>query len=80
MEIHENLHRFADYYKWEQLKHTPYNYARKGLVRHLLSHKITESKNPVLQYMLRFYEISVIYFFKAADILKNFHNFNWKNR
>ena len=80
MKIRENGHRFSDNYKWEDLKNQPYNYAKDGLVRHLISHKITESDNTLLQYILHFYENSIIYSFKAADILKNFKNFNWKNR
>ena len=79
MEIRENGHRFTNNYKWEDLKHQPYQYAQKGLIKHLLSHKITETKNPVLRFVLDFYEYCIVYFFKSADILKNFHNFNWKN-
>ena len=79
MKIHENGHRFANDYKWETLKNQPYAYAQEGLIKHLLSHKLTESKNPFLQYVLKYYEYSLIYLFKSADILKNFHNFNWKN-
>lgn len=79
MTINENGHRFVNNYKWEELKNQPYNYAQNGLIKHLLSHKIVESKNPILQYILSFYENSIIYFFKSVDILKNFHNFNWKN-
>jgi len=80
MKIKENGHRFSDYYLWEDLKNQPYNYEKQGLIRHLLSHKIVESKNKLLQYVLRYYEYSIVYYFKAADILKNFKNFNWKNR
>jgi hypothetical protein len=79
MEIHENGYRFRNNYKWEDLKNQPYNYAQEGLVKHLLSHKIIESKNKVLQFILKYYEGSIIYFFKAADYLKNFKNYNWKN-
>jgi hypothetical protein len=79
MEIRENGHRFTNNYKWEDLKHQPYEYAQKGLLKHLLSHKITETKHPVLRFVLDFYEYCIVYFFKSADILKNFHNFNWKN-
>lgn len=79
MEIRENGHRFANNYKWEELKHQPYNYSREGLVKHILSHKIVETKNSLLKFVLEYYESSLVYFFKAADYLKNFHNFNWKN-
>lgn len=79
MEIRENGHRFENNYKWEDLKNQPYNYAREGLVKHLLSHKITDSTNPIIKYILKYYETCIIYFFKSADYLKNFHNFNWKS-
>ena len=79
MQIQENGHRFLNNYKWEELKHQPYNYAREGLIKYLISHKIVETNNPVLKFVLDYYESSIVYFFKAADILKNFHNFNWKN-
>ena len=79
MEIKENGHRFVNNYKWEELKNQPYAYAQEGLIKHLLSHKIVESKNPLLKFVLDYYESSLVYFLKAADSLKNFHNFNWKN-
>lgn len=79
MEIRQNGYRYTNNFKWETKKNQPYQYAQEGLIKHLLSHKITETNNPVLRFMLKYYESSIIYFFKAADILKNFHNFNWKN-
>jgi hypothetical protein len=79
MKINENQHRFSNKHLWENLKNQPYEYAQKGLLKHLISHKIYESKNPVLQYMLRYIEFSLVYIFKSADYLKNFHNFNWRN-
>lgn len=79
MEIKENGHRNANNYKWETLKNQPYEYAQKGLINKLLSHKIVKTTNPILKFVLDYFEYSIIYFFKSADILKNFHNFNWKN-
>lgn len=80
MIIKENGHRFSDNYKWEDLKNQPYNYEKHGLINHILSNKIVNSNNKFLQFILKYYEFSIIYYFKAADILKNFKNFNWKNR
>lgn len=79
MVINENRHRFLNNYKWEELKTQPYDYVNNGLVRHLLSNKMINSKNPILKYILSVYEASIIYMLKTVDILKNFHNYNWKN-
>lgn len=80
MEIHENGYRFNEYYKWEDVKNQPYNYARDGLIKKLLSSHIVNTKNKILKYILSYFEYSLIYMMKTADILKNFKNFNWKNR
>ena len=80
MQINENGHRFANYYKWEDLKNQPYNYAQKGIVKYLLSSRIVESKNKFLKFVLSFYEYCIIYMMKSVDYIKHFKNFNWKNR
>lgn len=79
MTINENGHRFFNNYKWEDLKNQPYDYAKHGLIKHLLSNKLLNTKNPILKYILTVYETSIIYMLKSVDILKNFHNYNWKN-
>lgn len=79
MNIEENNARFANYYKWETRLHEPYNYLRNGLVKHLLSPRIVESKNSFLQSVLSIYETSIEYVLKSIDYVKNFKNYNWKN-
>lgn len=79
MKIFENGHRFINNYKWETLKNQPYNYSRDGLLKHIVSHKITESNNKILQQILYYFEYSLVYMLRAADNLKNFKNYNWKN-
>jgi hypothetical protein len=79
MQIHENGNRFYNYYKWENKKHCPYDYAKQGLLKNLISSKIVESKNSFLQTILSFVERCLAYMLKSVDYVKNFHNYNWKN-
>lgn len=76
----ENGTRFKYYDNWEVTKNTPYNYSKNGLLKHLLSPIITNSKNQFLQYILYYYEESIIYVLKYIDRLKHFKNYHWKNR
>ena len=80
MEHYVNGHRFENDYKWEHKLDQPYDYAKHGLIKHLLSHKIIESKNKILQNLLQYYEKTFVFLMKYVDILKNFKNPHWKNR
>lgn len=80
MEYRENGTRFRDYHLWEDRKHSSYDYERNGLVKYILSNKIVNSENPVLKFILNYYEKSIIFILKYIDNLKNFKNYHWKNR
>jgi len=80
MEIRKNGTRFYDYIKWENKKHQPYDYERYGLLKHLMSHKIIESKNTTLQYLLSVIEESLIMVMRMVDRLKHFKDYAWTNR
>lgn len=80
MEIRNNGTRFIDYNKWEDIKHQPYNYAKYGLLRHIMSNSIVNTTNPILGFLLQYIETSLIFLMKYTDILKNFKNIHWKNR
>ena len=80
MKVYLNGHRFRNYDEFEHLLNQPYNYAKEGLLKHLISHKIIESKNRVLQYMLRFVDYSFTHLLKYTDELRYFKNYLWKNR
>lgn len=80
MIYNENGHRFYNYDEWETLIAPPYNYEKNGLLKHIISHVITDSKNNVLQAILKYYEKSLIIVMKYIDILKHFKNYHWKNR
>lgn len=76
----ENGTRFKYYDNWDKSKNSPYNYSKNGLIKHLLSPVIVNSKNKFLQYILYYYEESIIYVLKYIDRLKHFKNYHWKNR
>lgn len=80
MEYRDNGTRFENYYKWESVKQSPYNYKKNGLLQHLLSKRIVTTKNHILKFLLTYYEQSIIFLLKYVDRLKHFKNYHWKNR
>lgn len=72
--------RFNNNRLWEHKLHAPYDYANEGLIKHIISPRLVNAKNPFLQYMLKFVESSFIFIMKYVDILQNYFNYNWKNR
>lgn len=80
MEIRSNGTRFYDYDKWEDKKHIPYNYAKHGLLNHIMSSQIANTTNPALKILLQYVESSLFFVMKYTDMLKNFKNIHWKNR
>lgn len=80
MEARSNGTRFNNYDLWEIKKHTPYDYAKNGLLRHIMSNVIVDTNNSVLQIIIHFVETSLVFVMKYVDILKNFKNIHWRNR
>lgn len=72
--------RFEQYRLYETKLHARYDYANEGLLKHLISRRIRDTKNPILQYVLIYIEKNLIFAMKSVDILQNIHNYNWKNR
>ena len=50
--------RYSKYKKLDSTLHQPYDYENEGLLRRVMSHKLWNSKNPILQYILGFVERS----------------------
>lgn len=81
MEVYKNGYRYYNYSTWDQKGSVqPYDYERNGLLKHLLSHKIVESKNITLQYFLKFLENTLVMLMKLTERLKNFKNYAYTNR
>lgn len=80
MEVRDNGMRFDKYYKWEKVKHSPYDYKRNGLLNKIMSNSILNTTNPALKIILQYVESSLVFVMKYTDVLKNFKNIHWKNR
>lgn len=80
MKYRENGTRYIDYYLWENKKYSPYNYEKDGLLKYIMSSKIVNSNSSILQFVLNYYEKSLIFVMKYVDRLKHFKNYHWKNR
>lgn len=80
METHTNGYRYKDYDKWEFKKHKPYNYQKNGLLKHIMSHTIVESKNSSLQYLLKYIENSLFIVMKFTERLQHFKDYAYVNR
>ena len=80
MEIRANGTRFNEYYKWEATQNMSFDYAKHGLLKHIMSSSIVNTTNPALRTILQYVESSLMFVMKYTDILKNFKNIHWKNR
>ena len=80
MESFQNGDHYRVNKNWDKRLHMPYDYKNKGLINHIMSHKLWNTKNELLKYLLNHVENSLIYVMETADILNNFYNYNWKNR
>ena len=80
MEYRDNGTRYKDYRLWEDKKYSPYDYENNGLLQHIISRKIVSTTNPVLKFMLNYYEESIVFVLKYIDRLKHFKNYHRSNR
>jgi hypothetical protein len=80
MEVRSNGYKYKDYSNWENTKYSPYDYAKNGLLKLIMSPTIVNTTNPILKQLLNYVENSLIFVMKYIDILKNFKNPHWKNR
>lgn len=65
---------------WDKRLHKPYDYMKEGLCSKIMSHKLWNTKNPFLRYILRFVESSMTLCLSTVNIVKNFFNYNYYNR
>ena len=73
--FHQEYLRFYD-----RKLHAPYDYKHEGLNKRIMSHKIYNTKNPILKTVLDIYEKNIVFILNYVDILQNIFNYNWKNR
>lgn len=80
MIVLDNGHRYKKYVEYGKELNLPYDYEKNGLLNRLMSHKISESKSPILNMMYKYYENSLIFLMKQVDIIKHYKDIAWKNR
>ena len=76
----QNYTKYNNYHKWETTLNAPYDYKRKGILQHILSSCIVQTKNKITKFMLKVYEDHIVSMLEYVDELKNFKNYHWKNR
>lgn len=80
MEVRQNGTRYIYHDLWETRKNQPYNYARDGLLKRIMSASILKTNNPLLSRVLEFVEDSMVFLQKYVDILKHFKDIHYRNR
>lgn len=80
MEQHDNGYHYYSYKQWEHTLHQPYDYKHEGLLKRLMSRKISQTDNPILKSMLGIVESACVFCLQYIGILNNFHNYNKYNR
>lgn len=80
MKTYKNGKRFEALKPYNMMKNNPYDYEYNGLIRHLISKVVYETKNPITKFMIDTFEKDIIFLLKYVDVLMNFTNIYVKNR
>lgn len=80
MKTYKNGKRFDALKPYNMMKNNPYDYEYNGLIRHLISKVIYETKNPITKFMIDTFEKDIVFLLKYVDVLMNFTNIYVKNR
>ena len=75
-----NGERYITYKKWSKTANLNYDYESNGILTNIMSKRIIDTTNPILQFILGVVEKSLVFVLKYVDELKNFKNFHYKNR
>ena len=75
-----NGERYINYKKWSKTANLKYDYESNGILTNIMSKRIIDTTNPILQFILGIVEKSLVFVLKYVDELKNFKNFHYKNR
>jgi hypothetical protein len=80
MKFYPNGTRYDYIGNYEERLNQPYDYEKNGLVQHIMSARIVNSKNPITAFLVRVFEKNIVMLLKMTDILANFKNPHFKNR
>ncbi len=80
MQVYPNGSRYSYTRLYDEELNKPYDYENEGLLRHLMSARITNSQNPITSFLVRVFEQEIVMLLKVTDVLANFKNPYFKNR
>ena len=80
MKTYKNGKRFEALKPYNMMKNNPYDYEHNGLIRHLISKVVYETKNQITKFMIDTFEKDMVFLLKYVDVLMNFTNIYVKNR
>lgn len=80
MKTYKNGKRFEALKPYNMMKNNPYDYEYNGLIRHLISKVVYETRNPITKFMIDTFEKDMVFLLKYVDVLMNFTNIYVKNR
>lgn len=80
MKVYPNGTRYEYTALYDDVLNQPYDYSRNGLLKHLMSARITNTQNPVTRLIVDTFEKEITTLLKVVDVLANFKNPYFKNR
>ena len=80
MRSYPNGHRYEYTQVYEETLNQPYDYEKNGLLKYLMSGRITNSPNPITSFLVRVFEKEIVMLLRVTDVLANFKNPYFKNR
>lgn len=80
MIVYPNGKRYEYIRFHNELLNQPYDYYNNGLLRHLMSPRITSTNNPITKFIVGVFEKEIVTLLKLVDVLANFKNPHFKNR
>ena len=70
-----NGERYINYKKWSKTANLNYDYESNGILTNIMSKRIIDTTNPILQFILGIVEKSLIFVLKYGKILPRYHRY-----
>ena len=80
MKVYPNGTRYEYTSLYDDVLNQPYDYEKNGLLKYLMSGRITNSPNPITSFLVRVFEKEIVMLLRVTDVLANFKNPYFKNR
>lgn len=80
MNTYPNGTRYSYTDLYDEALNQPYNYTKNGLMKHLMSGRVTNSPNEITRFIVNVFEKEITSLLKVIDVLANFKNPFFRNR